>query len=123
MHEQLADFEGLIICRSIEPPGGTLSLEHSIRKSSNNLLADDQGKEFLLELRWRIDYAQSHYGRGDSHFLAGLEMLERLRMLNELAKASVDYAQLLEQQGKDHEALVHYRRAFEIRQKMGGSPR
>ncbi len=71
----------------------------------------------------RIDYAQSHYGRGDSHFLAGLEMLERLRMLNELAKASVDYAQLLEQQGKDHEALVHYRRAFEIRQKMGGSPR
>lgn len=66
----------------------------------------------------RIAYVQSHYEEGDRHFLAGLETLERLGMVEELAEASVDYAQLLEQQGKDHEALSHYKRAFEIQQKM-----
>jgi tetratricopeptide (TPR) repeat protein len=67
----------------------------------------------------RIEYAATQYERGDSHFTAGLDMLERLGHHEELSNESVLYARLLEEQGKEHEAFTHFRRAFQSRQRLG----
>jgi tetratricopeptide (TPR) repeat protein len=66
-----------------------------------------------------IEYAQGRYTDGSQQLLAGLDMLERLQNYEELADASVYYAQLLENIGKDREAFIYFRRAFESRQKLG----
>src|SRR5258708_9987508 len=67
----------------------------------------------------RIEYAQGRYEEGSQQFVAGLDMLERLGSLEELADESVRYAQLLEEIGKVHEAFMYFRRAFQSRQKLG----
>ncbi|MDQ6660847.1 MAG: helix-turn-helix transcriptional regulator [Chloroflexota bacterium] len=72
-----------------------------------------------LLLLGRISYDQSRYEVGDTYFVAGLEMLERLSISDELADQSVLYAQLLEERGKEREALIYYRKAFEHCQKIG----
>src|SRR6266496_729098 len=76
------------------------------------------GAEALIVLG-RVEYALSQYKQGDEHFTAGLEMLERLGSHEELSNESVLYAQLLEEQGKEHEAFTHFRRAFQSRQRLG----
>jgi tetratricopeptide (TPR) repeat protein len=67
----------------------------------------------------RIEYAQSLSEQADQHFAAGLAMLERLGRHEELTNESVNYAQLLEEHGKEREAFTYFRRAFQSRQKMG----
>ncbi|BCL81599.1 helix-turn-helix domain-containing protein [Ktedonobacteria bacterium brp13] len=67
----------------------------------------------------RIEYACQNYDEGSQHFVAGLDMLERLGSHEELANESVHYAELLEAIGKEHEAFTHFRRAFQSRQKLG----
>jgi tetratricopeptide (TPR) repeat protein len=67
----------------------------------------------------RIEYALQHYETGSQHFVAGLDMLERLGSHEELSDESVNYAQLLEELGHEREAYIHYRRAFQSRQKLG----
>jgi tetratricopeptide (TPR) repeat protein len=67
----------------------------------------------------RIEYAQSLAEAGDQHFTAGLSMLERLGRHEELANESVNYAEILEQHGKEREAFAYFRRAFQSQQKMG----
>jgi transcriptional regulator with XRE-family HTH domain len=67
----------------------------------------------------RIEYAQQQPDAGGPHFVAGLDMLERLEMHEELADESVQYAQLLEEIGCEHEAFTHFRRAFQSQQKLG----
>ncbi len=67
----------------------------------------------------RIEYAREAMTEGDQHFMAGLEMLERLGNHEELARESVRYAELLEQNGKVHEAFTYFRRAFQSQQKIG----
>jgi len=67
----------------------------------------------------RIEYAQSLSEQADQHFTAGLAMLERLGRHEELTNESVNYAQLLEEHGKEREAFTYFRRAFQSRQKMG----
>ncbi len=63
-----------------------------------------------------IAYAGSQYEEGDACFAAGLAMLERLGMREELAEGLVHYSQLLENGGRLEEALRYLKRAFEIRQ-------
>jgi hypothetical protein len=46
-------------------------------------------------------------------------MLERLGRHEELANESVNYAEILEQHGKEREAFAYFRRAFQSQQKMG----
>ncbi|GHO43764.1 helix-turn-helix transcriptional regulator [Ktedonospora formicarum] len=67
----------------------------------------------------RIAYAQGQQAQGDTYFAAGLSMFERLELHEELANESVQYAQLLEEHGKEHEAFVYFRRAFQSRQELG----
>lgn len=67
----------------------------------------------------RIEYAKKDYDQGGRHFVAGLDMLERLGSHEELADESVRYAQLLEEIGNEREAFTHIRRAFQSRQKLG----
>ena len=67
----------------------------------------------------RIEYAQQQPDEGSQHFVAGLDMLERLEKHEELADESFQYAQLLEEIGREHEAFTHFRRAFQSRQKLG----
>jgi tetratricopeptide (TPR) repeat protein len=67
----------------------------------------------------RCEYALQHYEEGSQHFIAGLDMLERLGSHEELADESVRYAQLLEDIGQPREAFTHFRRAFQSRQKLG----
>ncbi len=76
------------------------------------------GAEALIVLG-HIGYAQTHDEQGDQYFVAGLDMLERLRTHEELANESVRYAQLLEEHGKAHEAFTYFRRAFQSQQKLG----
>lgn len=76
-----------------------------------------------LLLLGRITYARLQYEDGDGHFTAGLEMLDRLHVLDELSEQAALYAQLLEERGKEREALVYYRRAFESRRRATGSLR
>ena len=64
----------------------------------------------------QVAYALSRSRDGDRYFVAGLEMLERLRKREELAEELVHYAQLLESHGKIGEALAYFKRAFESRQ-------
>src|SRR5579863_5948666 len=72
----------------------------------------------MLLLLGRITYARSQYDLSDTHFVEGLEMLERLGISDELSEQSAFYAQLLEEQGKEREALIWYRRAFESRRRI-----
>jgi tetratricopeptide (TPR) repeat protein len=67
----------------------------------------------------QIEYDQQQPDKGRQHFVAGLDMLERLEKHEELADESVHYAQLLEKIGREHEAFTHFRRAFQSRQKLG----
>lgn len=67
----------------------------------------------------RIEYAEQQPDEGGQHFVAGLDMLERLERHEELADESFQYAQLLEEIGREHEAFTHFRRAFQSRQKLG----
>lgn len=67
----------------------------------------------------RVDYALQRYNVGSQHFVAGLDMLERLGNHEELANESVRYAELLEKIGLEHEAFAHFKRAFQSRQKLG----
>ena len=72
--------------------------------------------EILLTLG-RIEYSLDHYDEGDQHFVAGLELLERIGTQEELADQSVHYAQLLEGRGKAREAFNYFRRAFQSSQR------
>ncbi len=63
----------------------------------------------------RIQYAMAQYEAGDEHFVAGLEMLERLQISDELSEQLAQYAQLLAERDKAQEAIVYYKRAFESR--------
>jgi tetratricopeptide (TPR) repeat protein len=72
---------------------------------------------YTLIILGQITYAKKDYKVGDSHFVAGIEMLERLDMREELANQAVNYAQLLENRGITKEALKYYKKAFESRQK------
>ena len=67
----------------------------------------------------RIGYARGQIEEGEQHFVAGLDMLERLGNHEELANESVRYAELLEKIGKEREAFAHFRRAFQSRQRLG----
>jgi tetratricopeptide (TPR) repeat protein len=67
----------------------------------------------------RIEYAQGRYEEGSRQVVAGLEMLERLGSQEELADEFARYAELLEEIGKEHEAFIYFRRAFQCRQKSG----
>jgi len=60
-----------------------------------------------------IAYAQKEYQEGDTYFIAGLTMLERLSNREELADKSAIYAQLLEERGLQKEALKFYKQAYE----------
>jgi transcriptional regulator with XRE-family HTH domain len=60
-----------------------------------------------------IAYAQKDYQVGDTQFMAGLKMLERLNNRMELADESAKYAQLLEERGLPNEALKFYKQAYE----------
>jgi len=66
----------------------------------------------------KIEYAQKRYKAGDAHFEAGLEMLERLNNREDLADNAAHYAQLLEQHGDIHRAVVYWKKAFDSRQRM-----
>jgi len=67
----------------------------------------------------RIEYATQHNTEGEHHFIAGLDILDRLGSHEELANESVRYAELLEGIGKEREAFVHFRRAFQSKQRLG----
>jgi len=71
-----------------------------------------------LLLLGHIRYAQKLYTEGDAHFVAGLEMLKRLGMHEELADQSARYAHLLEERGEPLKALIYMRLAFESSQKL-----
>ena len=60
-----------------------------------------------------IAYAQKEYQEGDTYFIAGLKMLERLSNREELADTYAIYAQLLEERGLQKEALTFYKQAYE----------
>ncbi len=60
-----------------------------------------------------IAYAGKDYQVGDTQFMAGLHMLERLHTRKELAEKSALYAQLLEVRGLPKEALKFYKQAYE----------
>jgi len=59
-----------------------------------------------------IAYAQKDYQVGDTQFMAGLNMLERLNNREELADQSARYAHLLEERGLSNEALKFYKQAY-----------
>jgi len=63
-----------------------------------------------------IAYARSRSREGDRYFVAGLEMLERLRRREELVEEVVRYAKLLESHGRISEALAYFKRAYEARE-------
>lgn len=65
------------------------------------------------------EYADKSYEAGDEHLSAGLDILERLGSHEELADESVQYAQLLEERGREREAFTYFRRAFQSSQKIG----
>ncbi|HTI12950.1 MAG TPA: helix-turn-helix transcriptional regulator [Dictyobacter sp.] len=82
-------------------------------EGDNIILAD------TLIILGRIKYAEGEHESGSQHFIAGLDMFERLGNHEELADESVRYAQLLEEMGLEREAFTHFRRAFQSRQKVG----
>ena len=61
----------------------------------------------------KIAYAQKDYKEGDTHFAAGLGILERLDIREELADQAAIYAQSLEERGLPNEALRFYKKAYE----------
>lgn len=66
-----------------------------------------------------IEYAKKDYSEGGKHLVAGLDILERMGNHEELADASVRYAELLEEIGDEREAFTHFRRAFQSRKMLG----
>ena len=71
-----------------------------------------------LLLLGRITYARSQYDLSDLHFVEGLHMLERLGDPDALSEQSAFYAGMLEERGKEREALTWYRHAFESRRRI-----
>ena len=67
----------------------------------------------------RIQCTMTHYEAGDKHLIAGLSMLERLQIYDELAEQLAMYAQLLAERNMAQQAITYYKRAFESRQKTG----
>ncbi len=61
----------------------------------------------------RVEYAQQAFEDGDEHFVQGLAWMERLQRKTELTEQSMQYAQLLEARGKEREAFIYFKRAFE----------
>lgn len=80
-------------------------------------LAHPYGDSLILAdallLFGRIEYAQQQFESGDTHFTEGLAVLEQLHLDDELASNAMHYAQQLEARGKEREALVYFRRAFQ----------
>lgn len=68
---------------------------------------------YALNVLGQITYAKRHFKKGDTLFVAGIEMLERLDMREELANQSASYAQLLEGRGMSKEALNYYKKAYQ----------
>ena len=85
------------------------------QKASELLLPYGDGvvKASIFIASGKFAYAQKDYKEGDAHFAAGLNMLERLDIREELADQSAIYAQLLEVRGLPDEALRFYKKAFE----------
>jgi tetratricopeptide (TPR) repeat protein len=73
---------------------------------------------YALIVLGQVAYAQEAYEAGDGHYMAGLEMLERLGAQEEFADQSAHYAELLENRGMVQEALTRYKKAFESRRKL-----
>ncbi len=71
---------------------------------------------YALLVLGQVEYAQKAYEAGDEHFVAGLEMLERLGAREELVAQSAHYAQLLEDRDMPEQALKYYKKAIESRQ-------
>ena len=69
----------------------------------------------------KIEYAQKRYKAGDACFEAGLTMLERLNLREELSDNAALYAQLLEQHGDVHRAVAYWKKAFESRKRQFNS--
>jgi len=69
----------------------------------------------------RINYAQQQFAEGDTHFVAGLEILERMKLYEEVSDQSALYAQLLDEKGRLSEAIFYYKRAFESSRRDGGA--
>lgn len=67
----------------------------------------------------RIQCAMAHYEAGDKHLIAGLDMLERLQINDELTEQLAMYAQLLAERNLAQQAITYYKRAFENRQRTG----
>lgn len=64
-----------------------------------------------------IAYAQHRHETGDDYLKAGLAVLEHLGMEEDLAKHYARYAQLLEENGRMHDALIYLKLAFQQSQK------
>jgi tetratricopeptide (TPR) repeat protein len=71
---------------------------------------------YALLVLGQVEYAQKAYAAGDEHFVAGLEMLERLGERSELTEQSARYAQLLEDRDMPEQALKYYKKAIESHQ-------
>ena len=71
---------------------------------------------YALLVLGQVEYAQKAYQAGDEHFVAGLEMLDRLDERSELAEQSAHYAQLLEDRDMPGQALKYYKKAIESHQ-------
>ena len=84
---------------------------HFAQPSSDTLILAD-----ALLLFGRIEYAQQRFEQGDEHFAEGLAILERLNLADELSENAMYYAQQLEARGKEREALLYFRRAFQSSQ-------
>ena len=84
---------------------------HSAQPSSDTLILAD-----AMLLSGRIEYAQQKFEQGDEHFAEGLTILERLNLADELSENAMYYAQQLEERGKEREALIYFRRAFQSSQ-------
>ena len=61
----------------------------------------------------RIEYTQQAFDNGDKHYVHGLAMLEQLHRPIELTEYAMQYAQLLEERGKEREAFTYFRRAYQ----------
>jgi hypothetical protein len=71
---------------------------------------------YALLVLGQVEYAQKAYEAGDKHFVAGLEMLERLGAREELTEQSARYAQLLEDRDMPGQTLKYYKKAIESHQ-------
>src|SRR5216684_3134262 len=71
---------------------------------------------YALLVLGQVEYAQKAYEAGDKHFVAGLDMLERLGAREELTEQSAHYAQLLEDRDMPGQALKYYKKAIESHQ-------